>query len=238
MLNIVICEDDFIFRDKLKVYVEVILKDIDKQFEIITFNCGEDLIENYPEDTHIFFLDIEMDKLSGMDIARKIREVDCNSEIIFTTAVVDYIQDGYEVRAYRYLIKPIEFNELKKHVLSCVEDLTKRNENNLIIQNKGTVYKISIDSITYIEVRDKDITIHTIDQSYDIKKSLSKIEKELNERNCKFYRCHKSYLVNMNHIQYIKQNVVLVNNAEIPVSRSKIKDFKIKLANVLGDIIC
>lgn len=42
----------------------------------------------------------------------------------------------------------------------------------------------------------------------------------------------------MNHIQYIKQNVVLVNNAEIPVSRSKIKDFKIKLANVLGDIIC
>lgn len=179
-----------------------------------------------------------MDKLSGMDIARRIREVDCNSEIIFTTAVVDYIQDGYEVRAYRYLIKPIEFNELKKHVLSCVEDISKRNENNLIIQNKGIVYKISIDSITYIEVRDKDITIHTIDQSYDIKNSLSKIEKELNEHNCKFYRCHKSYLVNMNHIQYIKQNVVLVNNAEIPVSRSKIKDFKIKLANVLGDIIC
>lgn len=55
MLKIVICEDDFIFRDKLKGYVEVILKDVDKQFEIITFNCGEDLIENYPEDTHIFF---------------------------------------------------------------------------------------------------------------------------------------------------------------------------------------
>lgn len=118
-----------------------------------------------------------MDKLSGMDIARRIREVDCNSEIIFTTAVVDYIQDGYEVRAYRYLIKPIEFNELKKHVLSCVEDISKRNENNLIIQNKGIVYKISIDSITYIEVRDKDITIHTIDQSYDIKIVYLKLKK-------------------------------------------------------------
>ena len=101
MLKVAICEDDDFFRDKLKQYLEKILEDITNNFEIITFNSGEDLVENYPEDIDIYFLDIEMNKLTGMDVARKIREVDDNVEIIFTTALVDYVHEGYEVRAYR-----------------------------------------------------------------------------------------------------------------------------------------
>ncbi|MCR1850913.1 LytTR family DNA-binding domain-containing protein [Paeniclostridium sordellii] len=238
MINIVICEDDHLFREVLRKYLEIILKEITNQFKITEFNCGEDLIENYSDNTDIFFLDIEMEKLTGMDVARKIREVNCNSEIIFTTALAEDIQEGYEVRAYRYLIKPIEFNELKKHVCSCIGDMYKKHEHNLIIHNKGIVYKIQIDNITYIEVMDKDITIHTKDNYYEVKNSLSKLEKDLKEYNCKFYRCHKSYLVNMKHIQYIKKNTVFIDNREIPVSRHKIKDFKLNLADVLGDIIC
>lgn len=236
MLKIVICEDDFVFRDTLKGDLEVILKDITNQFEIIMFNCGEDLIENYPEDTDIFFLDIEMKMLTGMDVARRIREIDENSEIIFTTGVIDYIQDGYKVRAYRYLLKPIKFDQLKEHVNSCIKDIIKRNENNLIIQNKGIVYKIKIDSITYIEVSDKYITVHTIDQTYNTKMSISSMEEELKKYN--FFRCHKSYLVNMKHVQHIQGNTILVNNIEVPISRHRIKSFKIKLVDILGDVIC
>ena len=61
------------------------------------------------DDKEIYFLDIEMKKLTGMDVARKIRERNDKSEIIFTTGLIDYIHDGYEVRAYRYLLKPIQF---------------------------------------------------------------------------------------------------------------------------------
>ncbi|MEF9992035.1 MAG: LytTR family DNA-binding domain-containing protein [Peptostreptococcaceae bacterium] len=236
MLNIVICEDDYLFRGILREYLEIILKEITNQFEIIEFNCGEDLIENYPDNIDIYFLDIEMGKLTGMDVARKIREKNDKSEIIFTTGLIDYIHDGYEVRAYRYLLKPIKFEKLKEHVKSCIEDIRKRSENNLIIRNKGEVYKLKIDEIIFVEVINKDIIIHTVNQSYNTKMNMNSIEKELIKYN--FYRCHKSFLVNMKHVEYIKQNIILVNSIEIPVSRYRIKDFKIKLLSVLGDVIC
>ncbi|MDU4934526.1 MAG: LytTR family DNA-binding domain-containing protein [Peptostreptococcaceae bacterium] len=236
MFRVVICEDDFVCRNLLKDYLETILKDFTNQFEILEFTSGEELIDSYPEGIDIFFLDIEMQNFTGMDVARKIRDVDTRVEIIFTTALLNYIQDGYEVRAYRYLIKPIKFDELKKHVNSCIEEIIKRTEQNLIIQNKSAVYKIPIDDITYIEVRNKDITVHTIDGSYYTKMSMSNMENELEKYN--FFRCHKSYLVNMKHIQCMKQNVILIDGIEVPISRHRIKDFKVKLVNLLGDVIC
>lgn len=236
MLKFVICDDDFIFRDTLREYLEVILKGITNQFEIIMFNCGEDLIENYHEDVDIFFLDIEMNKLTGMDVARKIRERNDKSEIIFTTGLIDYIHDGYEVRAYRYLIKPIQFEKLKEHVNLCIKDIIKKSERNIFIQNKGDTYKLKIDEITFVEVINKDVIIHTVNESYSTKTNMRIIETELVKYN--FYRCHKSFLVNMKYVEHIKQNIILVKNIEIPVSRYKIKEFKVKLLSVLGDVIC
>lgn len=236
MFKVVICEDDSIFRSTLKDYLEVIFRETTNKFEIKVFECGEDLIENYPEDTDIFFLDIEMKKISGMDVARKIREVGDSSEIIFTTGLIDYIQDGYEVRAYRYLLKPIKFNRLKYHVNECIKDILKRHENNLVVVNKGSVYKVEIDEITFIEVINKDIIIHTKNQTYNTKTNMKSIEKELIKYN--FYRCHKSFLVNIKYVESIEQNTILVNNIKIPVSRHRIKGFKNKLLTVMGDVIC
>lgn len=232
----VICEDDFIFRNMLKDYITIILSNFTNQFEVLEFSSGEELLSCYPEGIDIFFLDIDMDKITGMDVARKIREIDSKTEIIFTTAVAEYVQDGYEVRAYRYLIKPIDFNELKKHLVSCIDDIIHKSKHNLLINNKNGVYKIPVCDITYIEVINKDIIVHTMDKNYTIKMSMSNIEKELERYN--FFRCHKSYLINMNHIQCVKGNSVIINNQYIPISRHRSKNFKIKLVNILGDIIC
>ncbi|HBE9109039.1 TPA: response regulator [Clostridioides difficile] len=60
--------------------------------------------------------DIQVDKLTGIDVAKKIRKKDNDSEIIFIISVIDYIQDGYKVRAYRYLLKPIQFEDLKENI--------------------------------------------------------------------------------------------------------------------------
>lgn len=236
MLNIVICEDDSLFREVLRDYLEIILKEITNQFEIIEFNCGEDLIENYSENIDIFFLDIEMKKLTGMDVARRIRERNDKSEIIFTTGLIDYIHDGYEVRAYRYLLKPIEFEKLKKHVNACIKDIIRKNGNNLIVQIKGEIHNIKIDDIIFVEVINKDIMIHTKKQIYNTKTCMKKIEKELERYN--FYRCHKGFLINIKQIDSIGKNVIFVNDIEIPVSRYRMKDLKTKLISSLGDVIC
>ena len=236
MFKIAICEDNAIFREYLSNCINAVFLEINKELEILEYSKGEDLIENYPEKVDIFFLDIEMDKLTGMDVARKIREVESYPEIIFTTAVVSYLQEGYEVRAYRYLIKPFKEIELRKHLLACINEIISKRNNYLVVNDKKKVYKISVDSITYIEVFKRDITIHTIDENYTVKMSINNAEKELSKYN--FFRCHRSYLVNMKHVQYININIAIVNGDEVPVSRYRMSEFKQSLACSLGGVLC
>ncbi|HBF6315120.1 TPA: response regulator transcription factor, partial [Clostridioides difficile] len=209
MIKVAICEDEKVHQELLIEYLQKLFNELSIDYDLCIFNSGEQLLENYPEDMDIFLLDIQMGELSGMDIARKIRDIDSNTvEIIFTTSLIEYIQEGYEVRAYRYLLKPIEFNDIKNHITACIEEIHNRRDKYLVISNKYENYKIKIENITYIEVQNKDITIHTLDNDYEIKMSMNKIEKELKKYN--FIRCHKSFLININFVENVKQYVAIL----------------------------
>ena len=236
MYRIVVCDDNDIQAKKLCEDIRKSLEEVTNQVEIFKFNSGEDLLEAELMDIDIFFLDIQMDKITGMDVAKEIRKDNDKSEIIFETALTEYVREGYKVRAYRYLLKPIKFEELKENILSCVEDIIKRHKNFMIIENKEKTYKIIIGSIKYIEVRKKELTLHTTEDSYKTKNSLENIELELKKYN--FFRCHKGYLINMEHIDCISKKFVTIDGEEIPVSRHRMATLKKKLAYTLGEIIC
>lgn len=238
MINIVICEDELEQRNIIKKYINDIFKGISAKFELLEFESAEEFLLNKIEfkNVDIFILDIKMNGMSGMDLARLIRKKDDISEIIFITSLVDYIQEGYTVRAYRYLLKPINYEEIKNHLLSCINDINKKKDNFMMIENKGMVHKVPINEIMYIEVIKKEITIHTKHTNYKTKSSMDKVEKELEKFN--FYRCHKSYLVNMKYIETIDKNEIIINGNKIPVSKHRISDFKKKFTLLLGDIIC
>ncbi|AUA36340.1 two-component response regulator VirR-like [Clostridioides difficile] len=237
MIKIAVCEDEKETQLLIEDYLENILKDISIEYEIQKYISGEELLESNLKDIDILLLDIKMEKLNGMDTARKIREVDDEMEIIFVTSLIDYVQEGYEVRAYRYLLKPIELEELKKHVLTCIKDIEINKESHITIKNKSNTYKIYLNEIKYIEVQKKDMLIHTINKNFDIKYSLGKIEKELNPY--KFIRCHKSFIVNLRYVENIKPNAaILESGEEVPISRYRYKEVKEKFLKFLGDTIC
>lgn len=237
MINIAVCEDEKETQLLIVDYIENILKNISIEYEIQKYLSGEELLESNLKDIDILFLDIKMEKLNGMDTARKIREVDNEMEIIFITSLIDYVQEGYEVRAYRYLLKPIELEELKKHVLTCIKDIEINRDSYITIKNKSNTYKIYLNEIKYIEVQKKDMLIHTINKNFDIRYSLSKIEKELNLY--KFIRCHKSFIVNLSYVENIKHNIaILESGEEVPISRYRYKEVKEKFLKFLGDTIC
>lgn len=237
MIKIAICEDEKVHQELITKNLQKLFNELSLDYEVYLFNSGEQLLENYPEDIDIFLLDIQMNELSGMDIARKIREIDKNTvEIIFTTSLIEYVQEGYEVRAYRYLLKPIEFKDIKKHITACIEEIHMKKDKYLVISNKYDNYKIKIDTILYIEVQNKDITIHTLDSDYKVKMSMNKIEKELKEYS--FFRCHKSFLININFVENVKQYIaILENGQEVPVSRYKFKQFKTVFLNSLRKVL-
>ncbi|MBY2291650.1 LytTR family DNA-binding domain-containing protein [Clostridioides difficile] len=236
MYRIVICEDDITQIAFLRECILKSLEGISSQIELFEFNLGEELLETNLEGIDIFFLDIKMLQLTGMDVAKIIRETNDTSEIIFITSIVDYIQEGYKVRAYRYLLKPIDFGDLNESILSCISDIIKKRENFMLIENKGIINKILINSIMYIEVRKKVLTIHTKNDTYYTKNSMDKIELELEKYN--FFRCHKSYLINLEYIQFICKNTVVINDEDVPVSKYRMADLKKKLTYVLGDVLC
>ena len=236
MYRIVICEDDITQIAFLRECILKSLEGISSQIELFEFNSGEELLETNLEGIDIFFLDIKMLQLTGMDVAKIIRETNDTSEIIFITSIVDYIQEGYKVRAYRYLLKPIDFGDLNESILSCISDIIKKRENFMLIENKGIINKILINSIMYIEVRKKVLTIHTKNDTYYTKNSMDKIELELEKYN--FFRCHKSYLINLEYIQLICKNTVVINDEDVPVSKYRMADLKKKLTYVLGDVLC
>ena len=236
MIRIAICEDEKETQCLIESYLYNILKNINIEYEIQKYSLGEELLESNLKNIDILLLDIQMGQINGMDTARKIREVDNKMEIIFITSLIDYVQEGYEVKAYRYLLKPIKEEELKKHITTCIKEIENKN-NYIIIKNKANAYKICTAEIKYIEVQKKNMLIHTINKDFEVVYSLEKIEKDL--KLDKFIRCHKSFLINLDYVENIKVNTaILESKEEVPVSRYRYKEVKEKFLKFLGDSIC
>ncbi|WP_024620668.1 LytR/AlgR family response regulator transcription factor [Metaclostridioides mangenotii] len=236
MIKIAICEDEKYQQVLLKAHIEQIFKELSVKYSLDVFNSGEELLENYHKDIDIVFLDIQLNEINGMDTARKIRISDNKVEILFITSLIEYALEGYEVRAYRYLIKPVKYDDLKEYIINCIKEVDIKNKY-IMIKEQGCRIKIDINEITYIEVQKENLTIHTLNQIYKIKGTISNIEKEI---NCsRFCRCHKSFLVNLEHVKSIKQYAsILENSEEVPVSRYRFKETKDKFFDLIEDRLC
>ncbi|HFG9691928.1 TPA: LytR/AlgR family response regulator transcription factor, partial [Clostridioides difficile] len=236
VINIGICDDELHYRIKIKDILSEILSSYPINYNIYEFSAGEELLNNYPKDLDILIMDIQMKTINGMDTARKIREFDHKLEIIFVTSFVEFMQEGYEVKAYRYILKPINKEKISKSVLPCINEMMKKRNNYLTINVKNYVDRIKIDSITYIETDRPNILIYTHDDMYITKMSISKIEKILNEYG--FFRCHNSYIVNLKLVESMSGSTVIVDGKSIPISKYRVKGLKLAITNILGDIVC
>ncbi|SCI85502.1 Sensory transduction protein lytR [uncultured Clostridium sp.] len=236
MIKIAICEDKKEQQELLKTYINQIFEALYIKYKLEIFNSGEELLENYQNDTDVLLLDIQMGQINGMDTARKIRSIDDKVEIIFITSLIEYALEGYEVRAYRYLIKPVKYENLKENIINCIKEVDIKNKY-IIVKEQGNKIKLDINEITYVEVQKETITIHTLNEVYKTNGTMINIEKDI---DCdRFFRCHKSFLVNLEHIKSIKQyTAILENSEEVPISRYRFKDTKDKFFDLIEDKLC
>lgn len=235
MYNIVICEDN---KEQIKIilnYLRIIFENIDDNYNynINIFNSAEKMLEKNIDDVDIFLLDIKMKKMSGMKAAQNIRSRGINSEIIFLTGLIEYAKDGYKVRAYRYILKPIKFDELQESILNCIEEINKNKRKYFLIDQNGKIEKIKIDLIKYIEINRKELIIHLVDKNIIYSwKSIAEFDKKLEKYG--FFRVHKSFLVNMIYIDLITNDAVIIGEDKVPVSKYRIKDLKQKFTRFIG----
>lgn len=236
MINIGICDDEIHYRSNIRDMLKEILSSNPIDYNIYEFSSGEELLNNYPKNLDILIMDIQMKMINGMDTARKIREFDQDLEIIFMTSFAEFMQEGYEVKAYRYILKPINEKKISKNILPCIDEIMKKRNNYLTINVKNYIDRIKIDSILYIETERPNILIYTNEKMYTTKISISKVEKILSEYG--FFRCHNSYVINLKSVESMNSNTVKVNGKDIPISKYRVKDLKLAITNILGDIVC
>lgn len=231
-MRIGICENDVVQRNFLKACLVKITEETGLEFELLEFNSGEELLENYTK-MNMIFLDINMEGINGIETAKEIRKFDSVIEIIFVSKLTNYLYEGYEVRAYRYLLKPIRYETIKEITIKCIKNIEM--EKSLVIKYKGKFIILNINEIAYIEVMKKMLTIHTDDKKYVFKMTLTKFEEKLSKHD--FFRCHKSFLVNLNKVKEIKDNIANVNDTYIPISKYRLKEFRHKLTKILENSI-
>lgn len=235
IFNIAICDDEYIHRKVLLGYLSKVF--FNEPYEVLEFSSGEDLLASYPKKLDILLLDINMIGINGIETARKIRVFDTDVMIIFTTAISSFMQEGYEVMAFRYLLKPINYNEFSRHLIKCKNYILSNKEKCISIKDidEGEIVIITIKSILYVEMESRITLIHTDEKVYRTRESIKNFEKKLKEYS--FYRCHRAYLINLREISSIGKNSVFIKNDEIFVSRYKIKELKAKISDMVSNFI-
>ena len=215
--KIAICDDTEADRNYIKDLVTRWAHSSNQQIEIHLFSSAEEFLFEYEEDKgyQILLLDIEMGKMDGVTMAKKLRETNDSAQIVFVTGYSDYIAEGYEVSALHYLMKPVKEDKLFEVLDRAVKKLSK-DEKMLMLESGGETNMVPIYRISYVDVRGNYTTVHA-DKEITVKKTLSEIEKELDER---FFRVGRSSLVNLSCISRVTKTDIFFNNGEsVPLPR-------------------
>ena len=216
MLSILICDDDANMIAEMQSTTESVLKEANVKAKILTFPDAASISEQILSNCDIALLDIDFDgaAYNGMDIARKIRALGADTVIIFVTNFIEYAPAGYEVRAFRYILKRNLDTDLKAILPLALKQL---NQETLPIQVNGEIIKVPLDDILYLEVQQHNVTVVTRkvmpdrkQKKYNFYASLSDLEERLEPLG--FLRIHKSYLVNMKHLKKFQCREAMLDN--------------------------
>lgn len=240
MLKIYICEDIEVQRDRLQQIIEniVLMEDLDMELGCVSEN-PHTILEKVKEteDVGIYFLDIALETdMTGLTLAQEIRKYDPRGFIIFVTthSEMSYMTFIYKLEALDFILKDNP-EELGKRVYECILKANQRyaSANNKVQANYSVkvndkVFTVDYDDILFFETSPNvyKIILHCKNRQMEFLGKIKEIEKEVDGR---FYRCHRSFLVNRDNIREIDfQNrvIYMVNGDECLLSTRMMKGLK------------
>ena len=207
-INVAICEDN---QDELDRLLKIInLSNIPTK--CTTFKCGEDFLNNYSIESYdLIIMDIIMNKITGIDVIKSIREIGDNTLVAFITSSLDYALESYRLNAVKYIEKPIN----NKQIFNLLEiaHIKIKNTPSFTIKKNGEDYSIPYNRIVYLEQQGRNLIIHILGNNIiEINEKIDKIESQFIRQS--FIRCHKSYSVNLSYIKSLNKDLCLFEMKE------------------------
>lgn len=221
-MTVAVCDDERVWQEKL----EKLLKEYsaEKHIDVFIsyFSDGVSLVESGRK-FDIIFMDYQMNTLNGIEAAQKINELKNDSVIIFVSAYTDVALDTFEVKAYRFLAKPIN----RKKLFKAIDDYRAEMDSDhfLIFKTHEGTIRLKVSEIVYVEALGSHSKIHTIKSDYEIFINLKAIQNKLPED--KFFRCHKAFLTSFMHIQSHSNTAIRYDDGStVYISRNYLPKFR------------
>ncbi len=223
MIKIAICDDEIYMIEMLDEKITTFFEHKNMDIDIFHFSSGSVLLQS-DEKMDIIFLDIQMDRLNGLETAKELRRRKYKGFLIFVTVFKEYVFDTFEVQAFDYLVKPLQTESFMRTMNRLFSAVRSENAGHLLIQRGDELDIVLFGEILYCEVINRKVYLHLKDaRVLNYYEKIENLEKKLDER---FFKCHRSYLVNLQYLKsYKKGRAYLTSGEEIPVSRLRSGEF-------------
>lgn len=226
-LEIVIIEDQPAEAERLQNELNSWSSNKNIPISITKFFSGEEYFDTHtPHTAAVYFLDIQLEGMNGLEIAARLRQEDYHGHLIFLTAFREYVFKGYQVHALNYLLKPIQSSAL----IPCMDEIAETlMDNHYIFRDKQDTIQISYRDILafssnhhYVDIL---TTTGTFSQYTTLKSIIAYLPKE-------FIQTHRSYIVNMAHIHKLSgSTIVLSNHLTVQIGRQYLNNVRIAFSN-------
>lgn len=222
-MKIAICDDDTITCEMLETIIDNYCKKNQIQACCEVFLNAEDLLQHSEAKYLVYFLDIEMEGINGLELANTIRESNDDAIIIFVTSHKELMQEAFEVLAFHFILKPFSEAEVER-IFEKAMSYINRKKDRFFYKIGKSMHSVLAKDIIYIENRGRKLLLHTKvgqEKCYlNMKDTMEQLDRNL------FAQIHVSFIVNMEQIKTIEKNKVELHTGEkLPISRKYVKQY-------------
>lgn len=221
---IAIVEDVKEDQEVLKSYLEKYAGDLGLDFDIRIFPSPIPFLDGYKSEYDIIFMDVKMPYMNGFTAAKRLREIDGEVILFFTTSLAQYAIRGYEVEAMDYIVKPFNYYDFSLKLTKAVEKVRKKGDDSILVSAGSSYKKIPLTDIIYVEVSNHICIFHTAKGDFKQYSTLKKLMEKLPEKS--FARINGYSVVNMKYVTEVKGYTAVIQGAQnLDISHPRKKEF-------------
>lgn len=230
-MKICIVEDDIKTSEELSELIKKEFSNKGYTSIISTFFTADDFLACAEIDYDAIFMDIDLPGMNGLDAVKNLRLRNNNNLVIFVTNLSQFAVNGYSVNAFDFIVKPLNQYEFKMKIDRIINAISTNKGIKIIINSARNKYIVNSKDLIYVEVEKHNIIYHTINGNIKAINSMKNVINQL-KSSC-FALCNQCYYVNLSYVKGIVDDVVIVHNDKLLISKPKRKEFINKLNKYL-----
>ena len=241
MVRVAVCDDDSFYLENEKKLIESYLNSKKVKHEIVDFKSSIELTKAYANNFDIIFLDISMEHINGIEVAKLLRDKGAKSHIVFVTAYAEYLPEGYKVDAHRYLLKnDTNFEESFKECMDSLINKIQVEDTKIEFDVQGGLLSVAPTKIIYAESKAHRVTVYVLEHAGDLKEyymydKLDNIQEKLEKFG--FIRIHQSYLINRIYLRNVcRYRAELSKGVSLPISKKYYNEVEEYYIRVRGEL--